>query len=67
MVKGTGSRQRPLLTVLVVALLLAAAVFVYRGVGDFDFVNLDDPDYVTENRMVRGGLSSRSRCWSSCP
>ena len=57
-------KPRRIVTLLVVALLLAAELFVYRGVGGFDFVNLDDPDYVTENRMVQGGLNRNGAGWA---
>lgn len=41
--------------VLLVALTLAA----FWGVQDNDFVSYDDPEYVTENPFVRGGLTWR--------
>ncbi len=37
--------------------ILAAAVF-WPATG-FDFINLDDPVYVTDNSMVQGGLASQ--------
>ena len=37
--------------------LLAATWFVYGQTRNFDFVTYDDPDYVTENREIRAGLS----------
>jgi Flp pilus assembly protein TadD len=49
---------------LLAALLLGAAAFVYRGAGGFDFVNLDDPDYVSGNPAVRGGLSWSGLRWA---
>ncbi len=46
-------------------LLLAIAVFaVYIQVLHFDFVNYDDPDYVTENLHVRAGLTTPSVAWA---
>ena len=51
-------------SVILAVALLAAVVFVYREVGGFDFVNLDDPDYVTGNRTVRDGLSWSSARWA---
>ncbi|MHB8893715.1 MAG: tetratricopeptide repeat protein [Candidatus Geothermincolia bacterium] len=50
--------------VLFAALLLGALVFIYRGVAGFDFVNLDDPDYVSGNRMVQGGLNWSGVWWA---
>jgi len=59
----TGNR-RHLRAAIVAALLLGAVVFVYRQVGGFDFVNFDDADYVTRNRMVQGGLSWSGLWWA---
>ena len=44
------------LVMLCLALALAT-VGVYWQVHNFDFVNYDDPDYVTRNAVVKGGLS----------
>ncbi|MFM2295883.1 MAG: hypothetical protein RLZZ350_2296, partial [Verrucomicrobiota bacterium] len=49
--------------VLVLALVLATLA-VYGGVWQFQFTNYDDPDYVTENVMVRAGLSLRGVWWA---
>jgi tetratricopeptide (TPR) repeat protein len=38
--------------------LIAATLAVYRPVGGFLFVNLDDPDYVQDNPIVRSGPAS---------
>lgn len=54
----------PRQAVILAALLVGAVVFVYRGIGSFDFVNLDDPDYVTQNRTVQGGLSWNGVRWA---
>jgi tetratricopeptide (TPR) repeat protein len=50
--------------VLIAALVAGAAAFVYRDVGGFAFVNLDDPDYVSRNPAVLGGLSWRGLAWA---
>jgi NADPH:quinone reductase-like Zn-dependent oxidoreductase len=42
-----------------VALLIALTVAVFWGVQHNDFVSYDDPVYVTENPMVREGLTGR--------
>jgi len=44
--------------------LLLAIVAVYVRVARFDFVNYDDPDYVTENNAVKYGLSPGSIAWA---
>jgi tetratricopeptide (TPR) repeat protein len=39
-------------------------LFVYLPVRNFDFVNYDDPDYVTENLHVRSGLTANGVAWA---
>jgi tetratricopeptide (TPR) repeat protein len=43
---------------LIGMLLVAATLIVYRPVAGFAFVNLDDPDYVQDNPIVRAGPAS---------
>jgi len=48
-----------------VAFLLAALTFVlYASVGSFEFLNYDDPDYVTHNPVVARGLSTDGVRWA---
>ncbi len=49
---------------LISALLLAAVFFVYYQVLHFDFVTLDDPEYVTENQHVQAGLTLAGVAWA---
>jgi Flp pilus assembly protein TadD len=50
---------------LIVYLLLAIATLaVYVQTVQFDFVNYDDPDYVTNNPHVRAGLTADSVVWA---
>jgi Flp pilus assembly protein TadD len=52
-------------SVVVIGLLLVAAVLaIYWQVHTFEFINLDDPAYVTENRNVQKGLSKESIIWA---
>ncbi len=44
--------------------LLIATFAVYAPVRSFDFVNYDDPDYVTHNRHVHQGLTGESVVWA---
>jgi tetratricopeptide (TPR) repeat protein len=46
------------------AALFLAIVAAYGQVYDFQFVNYDDPDYVTENLHVRDGLTSSGLEWA---
>jgi Flp pilus assembly protein TadD len=54
-------RQVRLLFVLA---LTALTFFVYRQTGTFEFVNLDDNDYVTDNMMVSQGLTWSGVRWA---
>jgi Flp pilus assembly protein TadD len=52
-------------SILLLCLLLVAAVLaVYWQVWSYDFINLDDPLYVTNNRNVQAGLSRESVVWA---
>jgi len=44
--------------------LLLAIAMVYARAGSFDFVNFDDPDYVTANNAVKGGLTLSGITWA---
>ena len=42
-----------------ICILIATLIFIlYRQVIDYDFINLDDTTYVTENPLVRQGLTA---------
>jgi protein O-mannosyl-transferase len=45
-------------------LLALAILLVYGSVWHYDFVNYDDPDYVTENLHVRTGLTADNIAWA---
>jgi tetratricopeptide (TPR) repeat protein len=51
-------------TFWIYALLFSAAVAVYAQTAHFDFVNFDDPDYVTANPHVRGGFTAQNVAWA---
>ncbi len=53
--------KRVLLTCLV---LIAASVIVYAPVRHFGFVNMDDPEYVTDNPHVAQGLTWQGAQWA---
>ncbi|MBL7207805.1 MAG: glycosyltransferase family 39 protein, partial [Desulfobacterales bacterium] len=49
----------------VVCLFLALTVLaVYWQVGNHEFVNYDDKDYITENQHVQAGLTLKSIAWA---
>jgi Flp pilus assembly protein TadD len=45
-------------------MLVAATIVAYFPVWNYDFVNFDDPDYVTHNRHVLAGLTLRGIAWA---
>lgn len=45
------------------ALLAALVVFVYAPVAHHQFINYDDPTYVTENPAVHRGLNGAALWW----
>jgi len=50
---------------LLIALLLAAVTFgVYARIGGHDFINYDDPSYVTKNPRVTDGLTVDGVVWA---
>ena len=49
---------------LVCLFLIMATLTVYWQVRNYEFVNYDDPTYITENPNVREGLSVKSLSWS---
>lgn len=44
--------------------LILFTLFLYWQTSVFDFINLDDPDFVTENPHVRAGLTGASILWA---
>src|SRR5882762_792400 len=46
------------------ALLAGVTLIVFHAVTECDFVNYDDPDYVTENAIVQKGLSWEGVRWA---
>ena len=51
-------------TVLVAIGLVASIAIIYEPVRTFEFVNLDDPEYVPGNPHVRTGLTLENVRWS---
>ncbi|HYW47250.1 MAG TPA: tetratricopeptide repeat protein [Bryobacteraceae bacterium] len=49
---------------LLFAALFAATWLVYAQTAQFDFVNYDDPDYVTNNPHVRNGITFDGVRWA---
>ena len=44
--------------------LIISTLVVFWQVQEFDFINFDDPSYVTENRHVKNGLTSPGFVWA---
>src|ERR1022692_4959357 len=51
-------------TIWISTFLFLATLAVYAQVRHFDFVNFDDPEYVTANPHVRGGLTPANVVWA---
>jgi hypothetical protein len=51
-------------TFLICLILVTSTIAVYWPVMTFNFVNYDDPDYVTSNSHVLGGLNWRGVVWA---
>ena len=49
---------------LIALLLLLATLAVYLPAARFGFVNYDDPDYASENPVVRSGLTAAGVAWA---
>lgn len=63
MSESQGLMQRNLNRILAL-LLLIMTVSVYWQVQDLDFINFDDPSYVTGNDHVQKGLTKESLIWA---
>lgn len=44
--------------------LIVSAVVVYAQVINYDFINYDDPYFITENQQVKNGLSTDGIIWA---
>jgi len=56
--------KRDRLVWVVVGLLMLAVAAVYWPVATCEFINCDDPIYVTGNEMVQKGLSPETMTWA---
>jgi hypothetical protein len=52
------------LPVVVCVTLILAAVAAYEPLRHNDFINLDDPRYVTENQHIRTGITFEGIKWT---
>ncbi len=55
---------RPYLTLTVCALLLLAVAVVFLQTASYDFINFDDPEYISRNRHVTGGHGADAISWA---
>jgi tetratricopeptide (TPR) repeat protein len=49
---------------LLAVLLALVTIALYRPAAGFDFINYDDPDYVTANPHIQGGLNWENVKWA---
>src|ERR1039458_6332230 len=59
-----GPSPPPRHTLWISVLLFLATFAVYAQVRHFDFVNFDDPEYVTANPHVRTGITAPNIAWA---
>ncbi|NGO38213.1 tetratricopeptide repeat protein [Limisphaera ngatamarikiensis] len=57
-------RLRPAGLAAAAAVLFLVTLALYAPVRSFDFINFDDPDYVTANPRVQAGLTRESLHWA---
>ncbi len=57
-------RRKRLSDFLICLFLLLSTLAVYGQVRGFDFVNIDDREYITANAVVRAGMSSAGLAWA---
>ena len=63
-VGGSAAGDQPWLRAAICAGLLLATLLLFSRAIGHDFVNYDDPDYVTENARVQAGLSATGVGWA---
>jgi tetratricopeptide (TPR) repeat protein len=51
-------------TVTMAVILAVVTLVLYAQVVTFDFINLDDPDYVYNNQSVRTGITAENVTWA---
>lgn len=61
---AAGARRRSGPLLIAGAAIALAVLLLYAPAGTFDFVTLDDGDFVTENPVVRAGLTPAGVRWS---
>jgi protein O-mannosyl-transferase len=62
--QGAPESSSPFVPLLICCLLALATITVFLPVYHYDFVSVDDPDYVTENSMVARGLTWEGALWA---
>ena len=56
--------SRTALAVVLALAIAGAVVYVYAPIRHFDFISLDDPDYVLENSHIHDGLTREAVVWA---
>jgi tetratricopeptide (TPR) repeat protein len=60
----TEKSHRILSIVLISTALIVIILAVYMQVGNYEFTNFDDPEYVTENPHVSSGITGKNIIWA---
>jgi len=58
---GTLNKYQPVNIYLALAFTTLA---VYWPVRNYDFINYDDPEYVTQNQYIQAGITRKSVIWA---
>lgn len=64
LIPGNAEKKQRFMFLLLCVLLAALTVAVYGQVASHQFINFDDPDYVTNNPHVTSGLSWSNAAWA---
>ncbi len=64
MAKGLHIIDRRIHPFWICAVLAIAAIWVFHDVRTYDFVNLDDPDYIYQNPNIQNGITLEAVKWA---
>ena len=51
-------------SILVVLMLIILTLGVYWSVQNYEFINFDDPIYITQNSQIQSGITLEGICWA---
>jgi len=51
---------------LILVLLIVSSLFAFGRIAGNDFINFDDPRYITENPQIKSGINLQTIKWAFC-